>query len=384
MTNVKPAHRKRTWIIVWTIVFLMVVGVLLFGWWLLYGRFHVTTNDAYVQGNQVLLTPEVGSSVTGIFADNTDLVKEGQLMVTLDPTDFEISFEEKKAALAETVKNVSSLFENVREKEATVTLRAAELRQAELDFLHRENLLETHAISLEEYEQYQTNVAVAKAALALAERELVSAKLLVGNTTVSTHPLVEEAVVEMEQAYVDLLRCEVKAPSTGYVAKRAVQVGDRVDVGDTLLTIVPLEDLWLDANFKETKLRKIRIGQPVDVWADIYGRRVRYRCNVVGLNAGTGSAFALLPPENASGNWIKIVQRLPVRVNFPIDQLEEHPLMIGLSLHVNVDVRDQSGPVLSQKPTEEPIYSTWIFNREESIASLDPLIDEIIETNSTF
>jgi len=363
-----------------TIFLIAALGLLLY--WIVVGRFFVHTSDAYVHGNQVMLTPEISGSVTAIYTDNTDLVEKGQLVVMLDSTDYRLTIEEKRAVLGASAKTVAQLFETVKQREAQVVLQKAELRQMELDFAHREGLIKTHAVSVEEYEQAQTNVVTAQASVILAEREWESARLAVEGTTVFTHPLVKEAVQELREAYLNLIRCRVLAPVTGYVAKRSVQVGDRVMQGDTLLMIVPLEDLWVEANYKETKLAGVRIGQPVTYWSDIYGRGVKFHGKVVGFSAGTGDAFSLLPPQNATGNWIKIVQRLPIRVSISSKELKRHPLMIGLSLHVDTDVSDTSGEMLSQVPTEKQVYSTPIFDREFQLKALDPFIEEVIRVNT--
>lgn len=362
--------------------FFLLVGGLWFLYWVFVGRFFIYTEDAYVAGNLVKLTPQVSSGVVAIYADDTDLVEKGQLVVQLDPTEWTIRFNEKKASLAETVRQVAQLFETVKEKEALVLLRRAELRQKKLDLSHRVGLEGTGAISKEEFEQTETDVAVAEASLELAERELAAARILVHDTTVETHPLVKEAVNEIKQAYLALIRCQVLSPARGYVAKRGVQVGDQVLEGETLLTIVPLDYLWVEANYKENQLKDVRIGQPVTFTADIYGRDREYRGKVLGFSAGTGSAFALLPSENASGNWIKIVQRVPIRISIDSEDLVRNPLLIGLSLRVDIDIHEKTGDMLATIPTEKPIYTTPIYDEQLlELESLNPIIEEIIKIN---
>ena len=329
-----------------------------------------------------MLTPQVTAGVKAIYADNTDLVKEGQLVVLLDDSVYRVRYEQTKAALAETVREVVALFQNVQASRANVESSEASLRQATLDFTHRKGLVGSGAISVEEFERYTTTMDVAKAQLEYNTQQHSIAKHRVVDTVVATHPLVQQAIANFRTAYLDLIRCQVFAPATGYVSKRIVQVGDQVKAGDTMLIIVPLYDLWLDANFKETQLKYVRIGQPVVFWTDIYGRSIKYHGIVVGFQAGTGSAFALLPPENAAGNWIKIIQRLPVRISIPPDELEKNPLMIGLSLHVSVDHHDYDSPMLAPHATYVPVYQTMIYDMQDrQLALVEKEIMEIIESN---
>lgn len=375
-------HKKRNlWLILLASVFL-IAGLAWFLFWIFVGRFYVYTEDAYVHGNEVMLTPQVSAGVSAIYADDTDLVEQGQLVIELDRTDYEIRLEELKKILANTVRETAALFQNVEAKEAEVVLKAAELRQAELDLEHRVPLVKTGAVSLEEFETYQTAVLVEASALALAEKEYEASKVLVEGTTVKTHPQVQEAAWNVRQSYLNLIRCQIWAPATGYIAKRSAQVGDQVSVGDTLLYIVPLDYIWIEANYKETKLRAVRIGQPVSFKADIYGDSVEYHGKIVGFQPGSGNAFSLLPPENASGNWIKIIQRVPVRVSLDPKEIREHPLLLGLSMRVTVDVHDTDGKMLSQVATKEPLYTTPIYQKQrEDMKAIDPVIEELIANN---
>lgn len=362
---------------------ILLLGLGWFLYWLLYGRFYVFTDDAYVHGNQVMLTPQVASGVKAIYADETDLVEKGQLVVELEDNDLELVMEEAKNRLGETVRDVTGLFENVKEQEAMIAVRRAQLIQTQLDLSYRIGLSDTGAISVQEYEQAQTDVEVAQANLALSEVQYAAALKRVEGTTIRTHPQVLDAVYALKEAYLNLIRCQIWAPVTGYVAKRGVQVGDQVSPGEILLMIVPLDYLWVEANYKETRLRHVRIGQPVEYTADLYGDSVTYHGRVIGLQAGTGDAFALLPAQNASGNWIKIIQRVPVRISIDPDALKEHPLLLGLSMQVTVDVHDTDGKMLSPVPTETPIYTTEIYREQRrKLEALDPLIEDIISTNA--
>ncbi len=376
-------HKKRNlWLIALAVIFL-VAGLVWLLYWIFIGRFYVYTEDAYVHGNEVMLTPQVSAGVKAIYADETDLVEKGQLVVELDRSDHLIALEEVQNMLAATVREVVAMFQDVGAKEAEVKLRAAELSQAELDLKHREPLVEPGAVSVEEFEIYQTDFLVAAANLSLAEKQLEMAQALVEGTTVETHPLVQEQVWAVRQSYLNIIRCQIWAPASGYIAKRSVQVGDQVAAGDTLLFIVPLEDIWIEANYKETHLSNVRIGQPVEYTADLYGGGVKFHGKVVGFQPGSGNAFALLPPENASGNWIKIIQRVPVRISIDPDEIRRHPLLLGLSMRTHVDIHDTNGKMLALEPTCKPLYTTTIYAKQiEQMKEIDPIIAEIIKQNS--
>lgn len=375
-------QKRNRWLIVLALIVLF-IGILALLYWFLIARFYVYTEDAYVHGNQVMLTPQVNAGIKAIWADETDLVEKGQLVIELDASDYLILFEAQKKSLAQTVRTVVSLFEDVGVKEAEVAMREAELKQAELDLSHRNPLVEEGAVSVEEFEIYQTKVVVAKAQFEWAEKELEKASALVSGTTVESHPLVQEKVWSLRETYLNLIRCQIWAPATGYVAKRTAQVGDQVKEGDVLLYIVPLDQIWIEANYKENHLKHVRIDQPVEYTADMYGRSLKLRGRVVGFQPGSGNAFALLPPENASGNWIKIIQRVPVRIAIDPDEIREFPLFLGLSLRTHIAVHDRSGMRLAQAPTEKPIYTTEIYTKQmEKLTMIDPLISTIIQENS--
>lgn len=376
-------HRKRNLIFIILGVIFLIGGILWFLYYLFVGRFYVSTTDAYVHGNEVLLTPLVPGNVVAIYADDTDLVEEGQLVVALDPTNYRIALEENTQRLAFIVRQISAAFLDVKEQKARIDLQEAELLLARLELFHREGLVGTHAISLEDYETAQKQVAVTTAQLEVAKQLYEKSLALVQGTQVATHPQVQLQAASVREAYINLLRCNLFSPVTGYIAKRKVQVGEQVQVGEPLLMIVPLYDLWAEANFKETQLGAVRIGQPVTFTTDIYGRHVTYYGTVVGFSPGTGDAFALLPPQNASGNWIKIIQRLPVRISIDPQALRENPLMIGLSLHLSVDIQDTSGCKLFPQPVSGySRYKTDIFNWEAAFKEVNEMVNFIIEENS--
>ncbi|MBX3620127.1 MAG: efflux RND transporter periplasmic adaptor subunit [Rhizobacter sp.] len=319
------------------------------------------TDNAYVQGNVVQLTPQVGGTVLAINADDTDFVKAGQVLVKLDPADAQVALDQAEAQLAQTVREVRTLFANNATYKAQIALREADLARAQSevaraqdDVSRRAPLLATGAVGKEEYNHATAQLAAAKAAVAsaqsaaLAAREqLASNQALTDNTSVEQHPSVQRASARVREAYLAVKRSEMQAPVDGYVAKRSVQLGQRVQAGTPLMSVIALNQVWVDANFKESQLKKLRIGQPVTLTADMYGDKVEYHGKVDGLGAGTGAAFALLPAQNATGNWIKVVQRLPVRVTLDPKEVAEHPLRVGLSMEAHVDVSDTSGKALA-------------------------------------
>ncbi len=347
-------------------------------WWLI-GRFAETTDDAYVAGNVVGVSPQVAGTVVAIDADATDLVRQGQPLVQLDATDSRIALQQAEAALAQTVRQVRQMFDNVRRLRAMDSLRETELARARDDLARRATLIASDAVSREDFEHAKTAYEGAQAALRVSRHELQSALALVAGSTVEHHPLVEEAKARLRAAYVAWARRVIVAPVTGYVAKRSVQVGQRVAPGMLLMAVVPLNQLWVDANFKESQLSDIRIGQPVTMTSDLYAGSVAYHGKVLGIGAGTGSAFELLPPQNASGNWIKIVQRVPVRVSLDPHELAKDPLRIGLSMQVSVDTHVRSGEILARTPTAQVVYRTPVF--ASATVGAEALIRRIIREN---
>jgi membrane fusion protein (multidrug efflux system) len=340
---------------------------------MLHGRYHETTDDAYVGGNLVQITPQVAGTVVAIYADDTDYVKSGQTMVALDKADAQVLVSQAEAQLAKTVRSVRNLRATSTEGEANVTMRRAELRKAEQDLARRRAAEPSGAVSGEELQHAVDAVNAARAALQAAQQQLAAQRAMVDRTDVHDHPDVLAAAARVREAYLAYSRTQLPAPITGFVARRAVQVGQRVAPGNVLMTVAPLEDVWIDANFKENQLANLRPGQPVTLVADAYGSSVEFHGRVAGFSPGTGSAFALLPPQNASGNWIKVVQRVPVRIILERSELEAHPLQIGLSMKVDVDTHDLSGARLQRVARTTPAYETKAF------AAIEPQVDERIE-----
>ena len=338
-------------------------------YWALALRYEQSTDDAYVNGNVVQITPQIAGTVVGIAADDTQFVNAGQTLVQLDPADVKIALEQADAKLAKTVREVRGLFATTAQLRANVDVRNADVARVAEDLRRRERLASSGAVSGEELQHARDALSSAQAALIAAQQELAANQARVDRTTVANHPDVQSAAAQVHDAYLDVARTQLPAPVSGYVAKRSVQLGQRVAPGAPLMAIVPLDEVWVDANFKEPQLAAMRAGQPVALTADLYGRKVRYHGVVAGFGAGTGSAFALLPPQNATGNWIKIVQRVPVRIALDRHELAEHPLQIGLSMQVDVDTRQRAGARLPQPTLPTPASTTDVYDSVDADAA---------------
>jgi len=365
--------------------------------WGLYDYFVLShfedTDNAYVQGNVIQITPQIGGTVTAIFADETEPVQAGQTLVQLDPADARVALAQAEAALGQTVRQVRTLYVNNASLGAQVKLREADaarartqLASAQQDLQRRQGLSGGGAVSQEELSHARDQVAAAQSALdaalagAVAAREQLSSnQALTDGTQVEQHPSVQAAAAKLREAWLAVQRTELPAPVSGYISKRSVQLGQRVAPGVPLMTLVPLDQLWVDANFKENQLRDIRVGQPVTLVADIYGGKVEYSGKVIGLGISTGAASSLLPAQNATGNWIKVVQRVPVRIALDAAQVKQHPLRVGLSMLVKVDVADRSGAELTAVARTEPMAQTQVFSRADEGA--EALVRKIIAQN---
>jgi membrane fusion protein (multidrug efflux system) len=326
-------------------------------YWYWDARFFQSTDDCYVNGDVVAITTEVPGTVIQLHVDDTQSVARDQTLLELDPADAEVAVSNAEANLGRAVRAVRALFAQADQFRAEIRDREVDLKQAEQDHARRTGLIGDGAISSEELQHTQDRINEVRASVTAVQQQLNETTAQIDRTTVPTHPQVLAAVAAVRDASLALRRTRVTAPVSGVVAQRSVQVGQRVAAGTPLMGIVPLDAVWVDANFKEVQLRDMRVGQPVTLRADMYGGRALYHGKLVGLSAGSGTAFALLPAQNASGNWIKIVQRLPVRIALDPSELRAHPLRIGLSVTADVDIRDTSGPLVSEQVRQIPIPS---------------------------
>jgi len=338
------------------------------------------TDDAYVAGNQVRISAQVSGTVIEVLARNTSRVAAGQVLLRLDPTDARQAVDRAEAALAQSVRQVRQQQAESVQYDALVNARELELKRAETDLARRLPLLAEKAVAEEEVRHARESVALARAQLEQARQMRAAANALVDSTSIQDNPAVMQQRAAYRDAWIALQRTSVVAPVDGYVAQRSVQLGQRIIPGEHLMSVIPLQDVWLDANFKEQQLRNLRIGQPVKATSDQYGRSVVFHGRVIGVQAGTGAAFSVLPPQNASGNWIKVVQRVPVKVTFDPKELAEYPLRIGLSMTATVDTHDRGGRVLADEPVSDIQESTLAYATD--IVAADAAAAQIIQRNT--
>ena len=399
-----PAGNPRRKKALTTLAAVVVLGAL--GWgayeWLVASHYE-STDNAYVQGNVIQITPQIGGTVMAILADDTDFVKAGQPLVKLDPADARVALEQAEANLAQAVRQVRTLYANngtlgaqvaLREADASrsqsdITRAQSEVARAEDDLARRQSLSGNGAVSGEELNHAKTTLANARSALAAAQagsvaaqasiraarEQLTSNQAMTDGTSVENHPSVLAAAAKVREAYLATQRVALPAPVDGYVAKRTVQLGQRVAAGTPMMSIIPLDQVWVDANFKEVQLRNIRLGQPVKLTADVYGKKVEYTGKVAGLGVGTGAAFALLPAQNATGNWIKVVQRVALDAS----QLKDNPLRVGLSMDAVVDISEKNGKTLAEAPRDGALAQTQVYSTQDAGAERE--VQRIISAN---
>jgi len=368
--------KRRRQLLLLTLV-LIIIAAGCFLYWFLHARFFEETDDAYVSGNVVQISAQVGGTVTAVKADDTQIVKAGQQLVALDAADTRLALAQSEAALAQAVRQTRQLFLNNDTLAANVDAADSNLARAREDLQRRQAGLSSGAVSQEDVSHARDAVKSAVAALDQARAAAAANRALTDHTSVTEHPNVLQAATAVRNAYLNYARVNIVAPVAGFVSKRSVQVGQRIAAGNPLMAIVPLEQIWIDANFKESQLKHIRIGQPVEVIADVYGSDVKYKGTVIGFSAGTGGAFSLLPAQNATGNWIKVVQRIPVRIALDPEQVRAHPLRIGLSTTATVDIHGD-GRALEAAPTN---YQTNVY--DDLGKQADAIVERIISDNAS-
>lgn len=357
----------------------IVIGALWGLYWLLVLSKRERTDDAYVNGNKVIISAQVPGTVIAVLTDDTQLVHAGQVLVRLDPVDAQISLARSASALAQTVRQVRQQKATARQSDAVVATRKIELERALIDLKKREPLVAQSAIAPEEVRHARESVELAKSALTEAIRQASASHALVDGDRVEDNPAVMQSKAAFRDAWIAARRNAVVAPVSGYVAERSVQLGQHIQAGESLMTVIPLNSLWVDANFKEVQLRNLHLGQPAEVRSDLYGGSFIYHGHVAGMSAGTGAAFALLPAQNASGNWIKVVQRVPVRIQIDDGDLAKSPLRIGLSATVTVDTTSRDGPVLAGQASDRPVGDTEVYAQDLDKANAEA--DEVVKHN---
>jgi membrane fusion protein (multidrug efflux system) len=374
-----PANGKRRKILLVIALIFIGIGALAAVYWVLVLSKREKTDDAYVNGNKVTISAQVAGTVVAVLADDTQLVKAGQVLVKLDPIDAETALSRSANALAQTVRQVRQQKATADQYDSAIETRRLELARAETDLAKREPLLAERAIPAEEVRHARESVELARAALTQAQRQSKSAHALVDGTAVESNPAVLQARDVYRDAWISAQRNAVVAPVTGYVAERSVQLGQHIQAGQALMSVIPLNSLWVDANFKEAQLRNLRIGQKAEVRSDLYGGSYIYHGRVEGMSAGTGAAFSLLPPQNASGNWIKVVQRVPVRIQIDDGDLVKSPLRVGLSATVTVDTTSRKGAVLAMDSSDNSVGDTQVYTQD--LAKANAEADAIVHRN---
>ena len=374
-----PYRRKRNLTLVTLLFIIIALGVTLA--YFLFWQHEEETEDAYVAGHLVQITPQITGTVRKVMFDDTELVKKGDVLITLDDSDFQLAYDRAQNELIQAIRQNKQQTATNSQAKAQVLLRKADLARAQADLRRRELLSGTDAFWGEELSHARAAVVQAQAALKAVEAAETSAQAAIGNNIpLRQQPAVQTAVSRIKDAWLNLQRTQIHAPIAGQVAKRNVQVGQRITQGVPLMAVVPLDNLWVDANFKESQLRKMRIGQSVEMVSDLYGSKVVYHGKVMGLSAGTGSAFSLLPAQNATGNWIKVVQRVPVRISLDPRELRANPLRMGLSMTVKVDI-SESGTGKGMASTAE---KGMVLPETDKVdwAVADALIEKIFEKYS--
>ena len=377
-SNNKSQQRKKGLSIF--ILLLLLIAIASAAYWFFFIKGFEETEDAYVSGNQVMVSAQVAGNIAKINVDNMDPVQAGDVLLELDDTNAKLSFEQAKSNLANAVRQISQLNYTVKQLKSAVRANEITLAQAQGNLNRRVQLVKDGAIDKESFQHAKEAVELAKANLTTSQNQLEANQALLLDGPLSEQPQIQSAVSNLKQAWLNLERTKIRSPIKGYVARRNAQVGQAVSVGGALMAVVTTDQMWLDANFKETQLTHMRIGQPVEIHFDLYGKDKTFDGKVVGIEMGTGSAFSLLPTQNATGNWIKVVQRVPVRIQLDPQQLIENPLRIGLSATVKVNVTDSQGETLRNQAPSTTLYSTNVLQYDER--SINNLIESIIRDNS--
>jgi membrane fusion protein (multidrug efflux system) len=360
----------------WITGIIVLIALLWFAYWFFYLQYHESTDDAYANGNLIKINAPVSGSVVAFYADDTDLVKEGQLLVALDRTEYQALYEKELASLASMALQVKQLYDKVMVNRALVENRRAAFSKAQYDHENRLQLVSSLAISKEDFVHARDDLIIARSSLKQAEEELKASQDALGDTPLEHHPLIEQQKGSVIDAYYRLKHCSIYAPATGYVAQRTVNIGQWVAPTTNMMAVIPLNYVWVDANFKETQLTYMRVGQPATVWLDMYGSDVKYQGKVIGIGFGSGSVFSLIPPQNATGNWIKIVQRLPVRISLDPETVKKYPVRLGVSAEVDVNLSNQDLPMLAEAPSTQAVGKTEVFDIE--MTQLEKLLEEIV------
>ncbi|MFZ7229131.1 EmrA/EmrK family multidrug efflux transporter periplasmic adaptor subunit [Avibacterium avium] len=378
----KPASpkTKRKKALGYFITILLLIAIITGVYWFFFVRNYEETEDAYVAGNQVMISAQVSGNVSKINVDDMDFVHAGDVLLQLDDTDLKLHFQQAQDNLASSVRQIEQLGFTVKQLQSILNAKSTALNKAKGDLQRREQLAKTGSIDKETLQHAREAVNMAQADLQATQNQLAANQALLKDLPLREQPAVKNAVSALTLAWLNLQRSQIVSPVDGYVARRNVQVGQKVAVGSPLMAVVSNQQMWVDANFKETQLGKMRIGQPVKLVFDLYGDDVKFDGKISGISMGTGSAFSLLPAQNATGNWIKVVQRVPVRIDLDPKQVEKYPLRIGLSATVEVNVADTQGKVLRESRPNQVLYETKVLDYD--LSPVHQLAEQIIQANA--
>jgi membrane fusion protein (multidrug efflux system) len=338
---VDPATRRRTLRKRLFIVFgalLVIAGVSTGSWYWFVSQRYVSTDDAYVAADSAQVTPQVSGTIQTVPVTDTMHVRRGQVLVQIDPSDAQLALAQAEANYGQALRLVRQSFANSDEAAAQIAGKSSDVERASLDYQRRVALMHQGAIAAQDLSNAKNTLDTARSTLVAARETLAAQQALVRGTDVEHNPQVLQAKAALDTARLNLSRTVIRAPFDGVIAQKTAQIGQRVDVGQVLMTVVPVAHAYVNANFKESQLKRVHNGQTVTLTSDLYGSRVAFHGRVEGLSGGTGSAFAVIPAQNATGNWIKVVQRLPVRVSLDSRELQQHPLRVGLSMNATIDI----------------------------------------------
>lgn len=375
----KSRQRKKRMSI--AIGIFLLIGLLWALYWFFIARYHEETENAYVAGSMVVVNAQTAGTVEAILAEENQVVKAGDVLVKLSPTDAQVALAQASAQLANATRQIQNVFNTVSVTRAQMVQANSAVKTAQDAVNRRAALVKTGAVSREEYDQAVNALNQALAAQKTTMEQNKSAGAQVAGTTTQNHPAIEAAKAAFRSAYINNKRLAVLAPTDGVIAKRNVQVGQQISQGVPLMSIVAANQLWVEANFKETQLANLRVGQPVELTSDVFGSGVKFKGTVQGIGIGTGSAFSVLPAQNATGNWIKIVQRIPVRIQLDAEELKAHPLRVGMSMIANVNTHQRDGAVLGTVAGSDGLsnLTTNVYAQDEEEANREA--DKIINTN---
>ncbi len=345
-----------------------------------YGQFYESTDNAYVGQNIVYVTPQTTGNVNAIYVSEMQNVKAGDKLAQLDSRDAQLAFSSAKMALAESVRQIKQTQMLKDEAKNAISVAQVNLDKTKADLERNKFLLSKGAITGERFQNLEFAKDSADATLQMANKKLLSINALLKDKDISKNPQVQNAILRVQKTYLDLKRCDILAPVSGMIAKKNLSLGESVTPNATILSIVPQQDFWVDANFKETQLQHIRIGQDVKLISDLYGNDMTFHGKIEGIAAGTGAVFSLLPAQNASGNWIKIVQRVPVRITLDPKEIQTHPLQVGSSMSITVDLHKQDGGFLKRVTSKDENKLNYkLYDNSDNEAKA--LVKEIIEQN---